>query len=287
MQTVRALIVGGDSGIGKALSHALLERNWRVSSTSRHPDGRQGFHYLDLETLNGLENLPSCDHLFLCAAMTKISSCREAPGRARKINVEAPVEVIRDASSRGAHAIFLSTSAVFDGAVPRQRSEALPAPSSEYGSLKADAERILLSTFPENAVLRLTKVLVPGATVLSSWAHSLKRGEKISAFYDMFMAPITPDDVVDPLIAMAVQKTRGIVQTSASEDISYFDAAQYLAQSLDVDWSLVSGCSAVDAGIPAGERPRYTSLDTERLNTLLRRKANPPTLALDTLIRFS
>ena len=103
----------------------------------------------------------------------------------------------------------------------------------------------------------------------------------------MFMAPITPEDVVDPLIAMAVQRTGGIVQTSASADISYFDAARYLAKRLGADRSLVAESSAVDAGIPAGERPRYTSLDTERLNTLLRRRANPPTLALDTLIRFS
>lgn len=281
------MIVGGDSGIGKALALVLMEKGWRVSSTSRHPGGRPGFHYLDLETLKGMEDLPPCDHLFLCAAMTKLSACREAPARARKINVEAPVEVIRNASSRGAHAIFLSTSAVFDGTMPRQRAETLPTPSSEYGSLKAEAERILLSTVPESAVLRLTKVLAPGATVLSSWVRSLKNGEKISAFYDMFMAPITPDDVVDPLIAMAVQRTGGIVQTSASEDISYFDAARYLAKRLGVDRSLVAESSAVDARIPAGERPRYTSLDTRRLDALRNRKANPPSLALDRMIQFS
>lgn len=284
---MQALIVGVDSGIGKALAHALREMKWQVSGTSRHPDDRPGVHYLDLETLEGLGDLPECNHLFLCGAVTKFSICREDPVRARRINVDAPVEIVQKFSSKGAHAVFLSTSAVFDGSSPRQKAENVPMPTSEYGQLKADAERILLSMFPEIAVLRLTKVLAPGAILFSNWMAALGEKKEIKAFYDLSMAPITLDDAVESLIAVASQSQNGLFQNSASVDITYFDAALHIAQRLGIDQSLVIGTSSEEVGIPWGERPRYTSLDSSRLEGLMGRIAKHPYRAIDRIFGFS
>lgn len=258
---MRALIVGIDSSIGQALAHSLEKMNWLVSGTSRRPENRPRVYHLDLETMEGSKNLPECDHLFLCAALTNFSACRENPLLARKVNVDGPKALIERFSPTGTHIVLLSTSAVFDGSLPRQKAEDTPNPTTEYGRTKTEAEKVLLSINQQSAILRLTKVLSPKMPLFSGWVESLKKGNFISAFYNMFLAPITLDDAVESIIALAIQKRSGIFQASATEDISYLEAALYLAKKLVVDSSLVVGMSAEDKTIPSKERPRFTCLE--------------------------
>jgi dTDP-4-dehydrorhamnose reductase len=283
----RALIMGVDSNIGKALAYSLRKVGWEVIGTSRRQENHPEVYFLDFETLQGLDEIPSCDFLFLCAAMTRLSACREDPMRARRINVEAPLTIVERFCKADVQPIFLSSSAVFDGTVPSQMFPASHLPVSEYGKQKYEAEQALMSIAPKLAILRLTKVLIPTQSLLVDWIKDLQRGEKIRAFNDMFMAPITLDDAVTSLMAIATKRYEGLFQMSAAKDISYYEAATYLAEKLGLDKALVTQLSAENEGIHYSERPSHTTLETGRAETLLGKKPPSPYQSIDWLLEHS
>lgn len=267
---MRALIIGIDGKIGSALGKRLTGLGWEVMGTSRRSEKWNKVWRLDLENLNGLEDLPLCDHLFICAAMTKYADCRKNPEQARRINVDAPIAITRHFFPRGAHIIFLSTNAVFNGTVPRQLADSQPTPTSSYGLLKADAEKALLKTYGSSlSILRLTKVLSPDQHLFIEWCTAFRSSKEVHAFHDMSMAPITLEHVIDGLVGITSTHNTGIFQASASYDISYFEAARHLAHRIGADSSSVIRESAKDNGIPPEENPRFTSLDASRLMGLL------------------
>lgn len=277
---MRALIIGIDGKIGSALGERLTGLGWEVMGTSRRSEQRNNVWYLNLENLNGLEDLPSCDHLFICAAMTKYADCRKNPEQARRINVDAPLAITRHFSQLGAHIIMLSTAAVFDGKIPFIPADSPQTPISEYGRTKADAEKFLLAEKASVAVLRLSKVLTRDPLFLN-WMETLKSGKPIHAFTDMVMAPITLDFAVDSAVGIACSRGKGIFQVSSLGDITYFDAARYMAAKVGADTSLVIRDSAASKGIPPGEHPPYVSLDGTRLINLLGRQAIDSFIAID------
>ena len=280
---MRALIIGIDGKIGRALEERLTRLGWEVIGTSRRPEQRKKVWPLDLEHLKGLEDLPSCDHLFICAAMTKYADCQKNPEQARRVNVDAPIAITRHFSPCGAHIVFLSTNAVFNGTVPQQLSDSDTAPTSFYGRSKADAEKELLKIGGSSfAILRMTKVLSSDQHLFFGWISSLRSSKEVHAFHDMSIAPITLEHVIDGLVAIASTRSTGIFQASASYDISYFEAAQYLARRIGADPFLVIRESATDSGTPPEENPRFTSLDTSRLTGLLgRQSAEEPFEVID------
>lgn len=211
--------------------------------------------------------LPDADVLFLCAAMTRQADCRSDPERAALVNRDAPLRLARMAAARGIRTVFLSSSAVFDGQRPHRRADERPSPLNEYGRLKAEAEAGILE-LSGGTVLRLTKVLHAGAPLFRAWIDALGRGEQVQAFADLMLAPITLEDAVAALLRSAGTDESGIFQVSGAFDISYADAARHLARCLGRPAEAIREGSAAVSGIPACDRPLYTSLDTGRLTRL-------------------
>jgi len=273
---VKTLIVGIDSQIGRALADFLRQGGAEIHGTSRRGENGKDISQLDFADLDGLNRLPACDVAILCAAETRLAACRNDPLGTARINVAAPVTIARHLVGRGCFVIFLSSNAVFDGSVPYRQTNTPPCPVTPYGEQKATAERQLLELNYGIAVLRLTKVLTANLTLLKEWLHTLERGQIISPFYDMMMAPIPLLLVTEALASIAKLRVEGISQASASRDVSYADVARHIASRSGHSLSLVRPVSAVEAGIPTGDMPRNTTLDASRLEAVLKRPMPDP-----------
>lgn len=275
---MRALVVGIDGSVGAALATALAADGWSVAGTSRR--GRPDALPLDLAGgLGEADRLPAADAVFLCAAMTRQAECRADPVRAARINRDAPVRLARAAAGGGGRLILLSTSAVFDGRVPRRPAEDAPCPLNEYGRLKAEAEAGVLAE--GGTVVRLTKILHRGLPLFRDWSERLGRKEPVEAFADLFLAPIPLDHAVDGLIRIGRSAAGGIFQLSATHDIAYAEAARHIARGLGVPEDLVRDATAAAAGIPAADRPASTSLDAGRAARLFNLPPPDPYGAID------
>lgn len=284
---MRFLIVGGDSVTGAAFSQAARQRGHTTyETTRRRPSVGNGRLYLDLASDDiGQVELPKVDVAFFCAAVSGFARCRKDPALARKVNIDSTAIVARRLIVGGAYVVLLSSAAVFDFQTPHVAGDSPTRPRTLHGSIKATAEKIFLDAGSRGAVLRLTKVLTADIGQIPSWIHSLRRGKCITAFSDLHIAPISLDDATTAMLAVANDGGAGIYQMSGAKDISYYDIALYLAREMRRQTDLVRSARAIDAGLPAEDIARYTTLDTSRLEGLTRRPAPEPYDVVDSVYR--
>ncbi len=265
---MNVLLVGGDALIGGALASALNARGDRVVRTTRRtlPTPDDGWMALDL--LAPLpSHLPACEVAFFCAAVAGFKACRNAPQLSAQVNVSAPSALAARLVANGARVVLLSTSAVLDCAEPRMRADRPYAPRGVYGAQKAAAERAFLSLGAAASVLRLAKVLTRDDPRILEWTSALREGRAVDAFYDHRISPLTLDDAVAALVALADAAASGLYQASAADDLSYAELASELARRLGAASSLVRSGPAARF-IPADEITPFTSLDSTRLTAL-------------------
>jgi len=266
---LRILVVGGDGKIGSQLVKIYEDSLISVQQTTRHIEKvneRNLFLDLSHDTVSWALPYPKIDIVFFCASLTSIDYCEKEPEISKRINVENTLKLINRFSDSGAFIVYISSNAVFNGEKPFSDINETLDPKTEYGKQKAIVESELLRLGNGIAVVRLGKVITPDMPLIINWVSKLEKGDSISAFFDMFMAPVTIKFAVDLLIKIAQTKMSGIVQGSANRDISYVEAANYLAKKMGVSTSLVKQLSYKSAGISYS--PKNTTLNNSRLKEL-------------------
>ena len=262
---MRCLIIGGDGSIGAALARSLGRRGHGVITTTRRTQGAgDGSFFLDLA--GQLPDLPEVDVAVICAAVARLEECRREPELARRVNVTAPLELGRSLRRAGARVILLSTAAVFEGNNAHLGESEKPMPRSAYGLLKAEAEARLLDLGALASVLRLTKVVKPNAGILSEWIVQLGDSKTVRALSDRRLCPLTVAHAVDAVMALIENGEGGIYHASGAADVSYADAARFIARRIGVANDRVEAVRAVDES--EVELMPFTSLATSRLSRL-------------------
>lgn len=266
------LVVGGDSEIGAALYRRLTEAGIPAMATTR----RSGVaslqrSFLDLTVpLDDWEPPEGTTAACIAAAVARLADCATDPIGSAAVNVTGTLTLAARLIARDVHVLFLSSNQVFDGSRPYVPADAPTCPVSEYGRQKAITESALkvhMERGSSVAILRLAKVLSPAMPLLAGWVEALAAGRRVRAFEDMRMAPTPIDIVVDAIVALMRDRTRGIFQLSGLRDATYADVARYLAAKVGVDSALVRPMSASAGGVlPTGATPLHTTLDSTGLS---------------------
>src|ERR1700691_3258544 len=238
------LIVGGDSEIGGAAFAALKSQDHAVAATTRRRDRVAGDRlFLDLgASLEGWEPPPGTTSACVCAAVARLADCATDPQASAHINVSQTKTLVDKLMRRGIYVLFLSTNQVFDGRVPQVPPDAPHSPVSEYGRQKARTESALREYIARGApiaILRLAKVVTTHMALLQRWIADLARGEPISAFTDMTLAPTRIDSVTSAICSLLSERPVGIFQLTGPRDVSYADVGHFLTEKLGLEPSLV------------------------------------------------
>lgn len=264
---MRCLIIGADGSFGEPLAQALRRLGHQVIATTRRRDrARSGCFFLDLAETP--PDLPAVDVAVICAAMARFEESRRHPELAYQVNVAAPLQIGRSLTRAGARVILLSTSAVFDGSKAHVNEDEKPAPRSAYGRFKAEAESGLLALGSAVSVLRLTKVVTPNAGLLAQWIPRLGKNEAVRAFDDHRFSPLRVSHAIDAIVALIESSASGIYHLSGAGDISYADAARFLAHRVGAAEDRVEAVHAVEHGLDEADLTPFTSLATRRLSLL-------------------
>ena len=264
------LVVGADGHIGRALSSELQLLGADLFETTRRHDsiGKQRV-YLDLSMPIAKLELPKPMQIsFVSAGATSLLDCERDPGGTARINVDHTLSLIRQLLDAGSTVVYLSTGIVTGGRVPFTLQDAEYQPSCEYARQKVEVERALMKWNDENVViLRMTKVLSSEMPLIKEWIRNLKNGVAIHPFSDLVMAPISLSYLTNALFQVVASKARGIFQVTGNRDISYADAATFIAKKLGVDEGLVQPVTSKEVGFELISCPKHTTLDSKRVET--------------------
>jgi dTDP-4-dehydrorhamnose reductase len=265
---MRALVIGGDSAIGRALTNKLKSQQDTVFFTTRRSTPAPGNAvHLDLASSDTeTTHLPQTDIAYFCAAITGFAACRNDRKLAERVNFSAPSALARRLVDAGSRVVFLSSNAVFDWSEPHVPVSREPHPLTEYGHFKA-------------------KVLRADDGLFAGWINHLIQKKNINAYVDHYFAPISLADTVDALLAISQSPGGGIFQMSGARDVSYFDAARRLASLTNADPKLVVPVRAAESGVPATEIIHNSTLDSSRITALTGWTPRDPVSVIDDVFR--
>jgi dTDP-4-dehydrorhamnose reductase len=260
-----ALIVGGDSLIGRSLGLALSRAGRPFRATSRRAEA--GALPLDLAApdfaaFHGL----AFGCAYISAAVTDLRACERDPEATARVNVEGTLAVMRMLAARGTELVFLSSSQVFDGETPLPDEESVCRPKNAYGRQKLALEAAIVREGLPAAVLRLTKVLAAKPVgMFRLWHENLQHGTPAVAASNMTLAPVAAEAVAGAAIALGERRCRGLWHLSSADELSYAEAAALMAEACGLPPGLVRGEAVPEAQVPAIYRHRYSAMDARKI----------------------
>jgi dTDP-4-dehydrorhamnose reductase len=267
----RILVVGATGLIGRQLSRFCEDQGMEVFRASRSVESNQknslkvNFSNLS-EAFANLKSAPKFDAVVLSAGSTRLRDIEMRPGNSRLINHQSQVSLAEHFVELGCQKlVFLSSNRVFDGKFANTSKFAKYSSTTEYGRQKARAETELLKLGRAVRVIRLTKVLAEDNPLLKGWVSKLTSGREVKAFIDVMVSPVTLDDTVKVITEVVESESESVTQFSATDEISYFEMAKFVARFLQVDVSLV----VVQNAVEVGEKPlAHASLECSKFKSV-------------------
>jgi dTDP-4-dehydrorhamnose reductase len=261
------LIAGADSEVGRAVIDAFRSDGTPVMGTTRRPGMvGSGRLLLDLGDMPADWSPPEgLSGVCIAAAVARLADCEADPIGSARVNCAGTIALAERLVQRGIYTLFLSTNQVFDGMAPGVPADTELSPTSEYGRQKARTEMALRRMMSDGApvgILRLSKVVAPDMKLFADWRMSLKAGRPVRAFEDMTLAPVPIALVTRAIVVMMRERIARVVQLTGPRDITYREAARFVAGVVGADARLVEPGRAADIGLPPGATPKHTTLDS-------------------------
>lgn len=269
------MVTGANGLLGQHLITELVKRNYGVTALGRGPARIKDFpgKYIDMDITDGVllhETILNWkpDLIIHAAAMTAVDQCEEDKQGCYNINVTATRFLVDAAKEIDARIIYLSTDFVFDGIEGPYKETDEPAPVNYYGSTKVAAEKAVMESGLDWAIVRT--VLVYGQTVegtrsnIVHWAkENLEEGKNIKLVTDQYRTPTFIGDLIQGIILIIEKNASGIFNIAGKEELTPYLMGVNTAEFLHLDPSLIQ---QVDSStfLQKGLRPLKTGLDITR-----------------------
>ncbi len=202
------------------------------------------------------------DVLVNTAGMTNVDWCESHQEEALYINAILAENVASAAQESGITLVHISTDHLFSGQMPMVDEEADPAPLNVYARTKLEGEQRVIEQCPDAVIVR-TNFYGWGhrfRTSLTDWViGSLRKGETINAFTDVWFTPILIDYLVDAVHELLSKGVTGIVNVVGDERISKYEFAMQIADVFSLDKGLINSASSQSVQFKA-TRPTDLSL---------------------------
>ena len=255
------LVLGANGQLGQELIHLLKIKNIEATGTDRNE--------IDFAKPNEIaEKLAKLNpsHIVNCGAYTQVDKAEEEPELANLINAQAVGVIAKFASERKIPFVHISTDYVFDGTSTNAYLEDDKInPQSVYGSSKALGEKEALENNPDSYILRTAWVYGKyGSNFPKVIAKKLRNNESLNVVNDQVGAPTWTFDLASAIIEILDKKPKpGIYHITNSESCSWFEFAQEIAKTLNVDGKLVKPTDSKSFVRPA-VRPKFSVLSNTK-----------------------
>jgi dTDP-4-dehydrorhamnose reductase len=253
------LVTGGSGQLGIAVSEELDSRGMTFTAV--------GSKDLDITNTNLVRDfvaqyLPSV--IVNCAAWTDVDGAESNERSASKVNGDGPGNLANAAANNNSRLIHVSTDYVFSGESqkPFEIDDQLD-PQSAYGRTKADGEKKVLASYPENSYVVRTAWLY--SAMGKNFAKTMTRlalnghGE-VRVVNDQIGQPTSAVDLAKQIVDLGLGvASAGIYHGTNGGQASWFEFAQEIFSLAGADINRVVPVSSSEYPRPA-KRPSYSVL---------------------------
>jgi dTDP-4-dehydrorhamnose reductase len=256
---MRALIVGGEGQVGRALADVAPADAEII---------RYGSATLDITDGRAVEDAVASirpDLLFNAAAYTAVDRAEQDADRAMAVNATAVGDLARAARMAGARFVHISTDFVFDGTATRPYApDALAHPLGVYGRTKLAGEKL---AGDDALIVRTAWVYaVTGRNFVHTMLRLMAHGQPVRVVADQVGAPTFAPSLARALWTLAMRGAKGVHHYTDAGVTSWHGFAVAIQEEA-LAAGLLSGAVPVvpiataDYPTPA-RRPAYSVLDT-------------------------
>ena len=266
---MKILITGVNGLVGNSLYKLLEESDHIVYSSSRNIEGLAKYK-VDITNKNEVDSFfesEKPDLVINSAAMADVDLCEEERELCWKVNVEGVQNLVDMCNRYGSHLTHISTDYIFDGKKESgiYLENDKPNPQGYYAESKLESERIILDSNISHSILRT--ILVYGlhnkrniVTFLKSY---LEEGKSVNLVSDQVRMPTFVDDLSRACVSASEKKARGVFHICGSEQMSYLDIGNRIAEYFSFDKSLINHVQTKDLNQKA-KRPFRTGFDLQK-----------------------
>ena len=255
-----AVLVTGASGLlGANLILEALDRHQMLGVYHQHAMAVQGAEIVsaDLSQAGAARDLLQTykpDWVVHAAAATSLEMCEDDPEMAFRLNGDMAGYVAEAARQVDAGLIHISTDAVFDGQQGNYVETDKTHPLSVYAESKLAGERVVANAHPDAAILRTNFYgwnLQPKQSLAEMFLSHLEEGERCRGFTDVFVTTTLVNDLVELILKAIEAGVSGTYHAGGGECISKYEFGQRLAETFELDGSLIEPISVAQMNFRA------------------------------------
>ena len=287
----RVLITGASGMLGATLVK-LWSKEYNIFATSRSSfSGNTAKNYktFDLKSKNyeDLIEWAKPDIIVHCAAITDVDYCENNPDEAMIINGESVRKLID--STPNAKLIFISTDAVFPCQAHLTNENSMTGPENNYGRSKEYGESFIKKSLKNSCIVRTTIVGKNINTYKQGFVewiiNSIKKGNHIALFNDVFFTPISTWHLADELEWIMNNDVPRILHISGSEITTKYKFGYRLCHEMRLDASLIKAGSMDNVQFRA-KRAKDQTLDSSYYISISKHKLPNFEDNIKTLIKY-
>jgi len=228
----------------------------------------------------------SWDAVINAAAVCNFDACENDPEGTGRVNRDAPLDLARHCASNGALFVQFSSDYVFDGKIDRALTEDdRPAPISVYGGQKTDLEREIPQLCPRSLVIRLSWLYgVGGKTFMSLLPDLLSEGRSLGVASGKKGCCLYAADAALWIERLVSSDETGLFNLVNRGETSWEEFARLCAQKMGFAETVVKDLPYETLGPNWSKRPRFSCLDTKKLESALPPGPRPWKEALDSFL---
>lgn len=266
---MRILVTGASGFIGRTCLRELSRHEIAGTFRSRPRPGLVHLDLLDPDEIRALLESLRPDAVIHCAARPSVDWCEENPAEARRLNLDTTRRLLDECDRIEVRLAFLSTDYVFDGKSGPYDETATTNPINEYGRIKLEAERALLSSRGRHLVVRTTNVYGydrESKNYLMAILPQVARGEPVRVAADQLGTPTLVTDLCRTIGGLLEGPESGVVHLAGPETMDRVEWGRRAARMFGLDPTLITGAATSNLGQPA-PRPLRAGLVCRRLGS--------------------
>jgi len=275
----RILIIGGTGLLGHYLVNQAKDMFKVYSTYLTHKPKNEEINYYKLDkrcpsTVKKVFTQIKPNIVIDASVYGTVEYCETHPVETREVNVYGTINIIKECYLNNCRLVFISTDWVFDGNASRLYTE-LDAvkPINEYGKQKAAIENMLSFALENYAIVR--------TAVIYGWSHTvrrtnyteyvidqLKNRKEVKALINEYETPTYAKSLAIAILALSKTTYCGIFHVVGKSCVNRCELALAIAEVFGLNKDLIKPATLSEFNFVA-KRPRYTCLDTAKVQSLI------------------